>query len=249
MNKAQIINSIFYPRPSGIPKDEKDHLINTSDDKIIGSRFFLNNKNFPTIIFFHGNAELAQEYDDIANYYKRFDLNFIVVDYQGYGLSTGAPNIENLHCDANTAFLYIKDYLNRNKYIGKIFIMGRSLGSASAFEIINQHSDKIDGCIIESGFATEYPLLALMGINSDDINFSLEDGFMNPEKNKNYRGRLFIIHADLDDIIPFSQAELILLESPSSDKELYRVNGANHNNILMIAREEYFKKIQEFAYK
>ena len=127
--------------------------------------------------------------------------------------------------------------------------MGRSLGSASAFEIINQHNDKIDGCIIESGFATEYPLLALMGIDSEDINFSLEDGFMNLEKNKNYRGRLFIIHADLDDIIPFSQAELILLESPSSDKELYRVNGANHNNILMIAREEYFKKIQDFTYR
>ena len=127
--------------------------------------------------------------------------------------------------------------------------MGRSLGSASAFEIINKHSDKIDGCIIESGFATEYPLLTLMGINSEDINFSLEDGFMNLEKIKNYTGRLFIIHADLDDIVPFSQAELILLESPSSDKELYRVNGANHNNILKIAREEYFKKIQDFIYK
>ena len=127
--------------------------------------------------------------------------------------------------------------------------MGRSLGSAAAAHIIDNNSNSIDGCIIESGFATEYPLLALMGINSEDINFSLEDGFMNLEKIKNYTGRLFIIHADLDDIIPFSQAELILLESPSSDKELYRVNGANHNNILMIAREEYFKKIQDFTYK
>ena len=109
------------------------------------------------------------------------------MDYQGYGLSSGVPNIENLHCDANTAFLYIKDYLNRNKYIGKIFIMGRSLGSASAFEIINQHSDKIDGCIIESGFATEIPLLSLMNINPEDIDFKLEDGFQNLSKFKNYK--------------------------------------------------------------
>ena len=249
MNKKELINSIFYPRTSGMPKDEKDHLINTSDDKIIGSRFFLHNKNFPTIIFFHGNAELAQEYDDIANYYKRFDLNFIVVDYQGYGLSTGTPNIDNLHYDANTAFLYIKNYLEKNSYIGKIFIMGRSLGSASAFEIINKNANEIDGCIIESGFVTEYPLLNLMNINPEDIDFSLEDGFMNLEKIKNYKKKLLIIHADLDDIVPISQAELMLLESPSIDKELYRVNGANHNNILMIAREEYFKKIQGFIYK
>ena len=68
---------------------------------------------------------------------------------------------------------------------------------------------------------------------------------MNLEKIKNYKGALFLIHADLDDIIPFSEAELMLLESPSSDKALYKINGANHNNILMIAREEYFKKIQD----
>ena len=45
--------------------------------------------------------------------------------------------------------------------------MGRSLGSASACEIIDNYSNNIDGCIIESGFATEYSLLALMNINPD----------------------------------------------------------------------------------
>jgi len=52
MNKKDLINSIFYPRTSNIPEDEKDHLINTSDNEIIGSRFFLNDRSFPTIIFF-----------------------------------------------------------------------------------------------------------------------------------------------------------------------------------------------------
>ena len=115
-------------------------LVHVGDGETIGARFFLSNRDFPTIIFFHGNAELAQEYDDIANYYNRFNINFIVVDYQGYGLSTGTPTKENLHQDANTAFIYIKEYLEKNKYEGKIVIMGRSLGSASAFEIINNHS-------------------------------------------------------------------------------------------------------------
>ena len=248
MNKEQIINSIFYPRNSHISKDEKDHLIDTSDGEKVGIRFFLQNKNFPTILFFHGNAELAQEYDDIATYYNRFDLNFIVSDYRGYGLSTGTPSKDNLHADAKTAFIYLKDYLINNQYTDKIYIMGRSLGSASAFEILNNFSDSIKGCIIESGFATEYSLLNLLGINPDDINFSLEDGFMNLDKLKNYIGDLLIIHSDLDDIIPFSQAELMLLESPSNNKEIYRVNGANHNNIILMAREEYFKKIKSFIY-
>ena len=145
MNKIQIINSIFYPRPSNKEKDEKDHLINVSDGEIIGSRFFLQDTNYSTVIFFHGNAELAQEYDDIANYYNHFKINFIVVDYQGYGLSTGKPNMENLQNDANIAFVYIQDYLKKNKYVGEKFIMGRSLGCASAFEIINNYKNTIDG--------------------------------------------------------------------------------------------------------
>ena len=111
MNKNDLLNSIFYPRKSNMSKNDKDFLIKTSDGEIVGARLFLKNVNFNTIIFYHGNAELAQEYDDIASYYNRYDLNFIVIDYRGYGLSTGSPSLNNLHEDANNTFLKIKEYL------------------------------------------------------------------------------------------------------------------------------------------
>ena len=60
-----------------------------------------------------------------------------------------------------------------------------------------------------------------MRISPKDINFTLEDGFENLKKIKKYNKPLFIIHADLDDIIPFSQAELLLLESSSLNKDLF----------------------------
>jgi esterase/lipase len=50
----------------------------------------------------------------------------------------------------------------------------------------------------------------------------------------------------MDDIIPFSQADLIYIKSTSTEKDMYKVTGANHNNILSIAREEYFKRIKKF---
>ena len=37
MNKEQIINSIFYPRDSHISKDEKDHVLDTSDGEKVGT--------------------------------------------------------------------------------------------------------------------------------------------------------------------------------------------------------------------
>ena len=128
----------------------------------------------------------------------------------------------------------------------KIIIMGRSLGSASAAHTIHKNQDIIDGCVIESGFATEIPLLKLYNIDPDTIGFKLTDGFENLRKFKQYSKPLYVIHADLDTIIPFSQAEIIILENKSKMKDLFRVSGADHNNIFHIAREDYFSNIKKF---
>ena len=246
MHSNQLINSIFYPRKHN-NKDAKDILINVEDNNSIAIRCFMKDKRYPTIIFFHGNAEICKDYDDIASYYNQHKINIIVSDYRGYGLSSGQPNKDNLHKDSLTVFDFTFEYLKKNKYNLNLIPMGRSLGSASVSHIIKHRESKIKGCIIESGFATEYPLLNLMNINPEDISFSLKDGFENLDKLKSYSKALLVIHADLDNIVPFSQAELIMIECKSNTKELFKVEGANHNNILMYARDEYFIKIQSFV--
>ena len=243
-----ILGNIFYPRKSFLEPDEKDVLISVQDDIQVGVRLFLVDKEWPTILYFHGNAELAQEYDSIASMYNNFQLNIIVADYRGYGLSGGTPNKNNLHEDAIKIFDYLSDYLKHEKYHLPLVVMGRSLGSASVSEIISKREESIGKCIIESGFATEYPLLRLMNINPKEINYSLEDGFGNLSKLKKFKKPLYIIHADMDDIIPFSEAELIIKESESNQKDLLRVSGANHNNIIATINKLYFQKIKDFIY-
>ena len=246
MNKIDIINSIFYPRKSFLKADIKDMKIAVSNEVQVGIRLFLVDENWPTILYFHGNAELAQEYNQIAKFYNEQDINFVVSDYRGYGLSTGLPNIENLHSDAVKIFDYILSYLKNNNYSNRIVIMGRSLGSASACEIISKREKNIDKCIIESGFATEYPLLDLMNITPESIDYSIDDGFQNLSKLKKYKKPILFIHADMDNIIPINEAELMLKESGSKSKELLVATEANHNNIIMVLGDKYFKKISKF---
>lgn len=245
ISKDSLINSIFYTRTT-TSKDENDHLVEVEDNISVGVRLYFKDKTFNNILFFHGNAELAHEYSDIASFFHSFNLNLIVADYRGYGLSGGVPTKDNLQTDSIIIFDYIKDYLNKNNFYQKLYVMGRSLGSASAAHIVNNREDQLDGCIIESGFATEYCLLELMNIDPNDISFSLVDGFDNLKKFKKYKKPLLIIHADLDDIIPISQADMLLVESGSAIKDMFKVDGANHNNIIMMAREEYFMKIRDF---
>ena len=89
---------------------------------------FLSSKNNPTILFFHGNAELAQEYDEIGEIYNQHNMNFIVSDYRGYGLSNGDPTKDNLHADSLIIFDYIKKFLHDNNYNSHYFSYGKIIG-------------------------------------------------------------------------------------------------------------------------
>ena len=245
-DREELLNSIFFPRPSFKDKDDKDHLVDVQEGIEVGIRFFLNDKSFPNILFFHGNAELSQEYDDIAEYYNSNECNFIVADYRGYGLSSGSPSKDNLHPDSNKIFSYVRKFLEENNYNGKMIVMGRSLGSASACEIISNHEKEIDGCIIESGFGTELPLMRILALSPSDVEYNPKDGFENLRKLVSYSKPILIIHADLDDIIPVDEARTMYKEVGSEKKELWVIEGANHNNILMHTQINYFKKIKSF---
>ncbi len=58
---------------------------------------------------------------------------------------------------------YAREWLTDGGYGGRLIIMGRSLGSASALELAAAYGDAIDGLIIDSGFAHTVPLLRRLG--------------------------------------------------------------------------------------
>ena len=98
-------------------------------------------------------------------------------------------------------------------------IMGRSLGSAAALELISKYPNQIDGLIIESGFAFALPLLKLLGIDLEKIGLAT-DGFDNADKIKKYNKPTLIIHAEFDHIIPFSDGEALFRNSADKSKKM-----------------------------
>jgi len=247
--KNKILNSIFYPRKTDIKITENDHIINVEENISIGLSFYLNDTANFNLLFFHGNAELAQEYREIGTIFNQYGINLIVSDYRGYGLSTGKPTINNLKTDSHKIFKYVYSYLKDNNYTKQICLMGRSLGCASVIDILSNLEYDIFGCIIESGFATEYSLFNLLGYDHKNINFNLSDGFENLKKIKKCKKPLLVIHAENDHIIPYSEGEKLFKSSISKKKELFKVERANHNNIIMTMQKEYFSLISNFLSK
>ena len=250
-DRPEILMMLFHPRPewpiSEGDTEAKDILIPVERDVVVGGRLHLSGKSNPNILFFHGNGEIVADYDDLGRLYVRDDMNFLPVDYRGYGRSTGTPTITNMIRDAHVIFDHVLGWLSENGYEGPLIAMGRSLGSASALELTAHYGNQIDGLVIESGFAQANPLLQLLGIDMKVLGLREEEGFSNLEKIRRFAKPTLIIHAEQDHIIPFSEGQALYEASPAREKRFLMIPGANHNDIFLRGMGEYMGGVKELS--
>lgn len=250
LDQPEILIFLFHPRreeytpPS--TENNRDIVIPVEDDITIAARFHLAGKSAPNILFFHGNGEIVSDYNDLGPIYVKKGINFLPVDYRGYGKSTGTPTVAAMMKDCHAIFAYVQNWLKNNDYTGPMIVMGRSLGSASALELGANYQDRIDGLIIESGFAYLVPLLKLLGINVKHLGISENLYFHNIDKIKTFKKPTLIIHAENDHIIPFSDGKSLYQASPNPKKRLLMIPGANHNDILLVGFQDYMEAIKDF---
>ena len=83
---------------------------------------------------------------------KSLNCNVLIIDYRGYGHSTGEPNEEGLHRDAIATMEHClnDDEIDANR----LFIFGRSLGGAVAVRLAMEHSNRFKGVIVENTFTS-----------------------------------------------------------------------------------------------
>jgi fermentation-respiration switch protein FrsA (DUF1100 family) len=250
-DRPEILRYLFYPRPewnmSFSANGYTPLAIPVDKDVVVGAAFHESSPTAPNILFFHGNGEIVSDYNEIAPFYTDRGLNFIPVDYRGYGRSTGTPSVGALMKDSHTIFAYLKDWLKNNGYTGPFILMGRSLGSAPALELAKHYHDEVDGLIIESGFAHIEPLLALMGLDMRMLGIENDPVFQNLEKVSEFRKPTLVIHSQYDHIIVPAEGRALYEASPARQKRLLMIAGANHNNIFMAGMGEYMNAVTWLA--
>ena len=251
LDRPEILRFLFHPRGEyrGVekPPNATDVLIPVEDSVVIGGRFHVAQQASPNLLFFHGNGEIVADYDEMGPLYNRMGINFLAVDYRGYGRSTGSPTITAMMRDCHEIFEFSVKWLKDKGCAGPLIAIGRSLGSASALELASHYRDRMSGLIIESGFAFAAPLLRLLGINPDALGSEEEQGFRNLDKIRTWDKPALIIHAELDQIIPFSEGEALYHACPSSEKTLLKIPFADHNDIFVRGLREYLSEVAALA--
>ena len=246
-DKPEICRVLFYPRreraePQGVGPERL--MIPVENDVTVGGRFHLARQESPTILFFHGNGEIAADYDDIGVIYRGMGINFLPVDYRGYGLSSGKPTVTAMMRDSHTVIAYALAWLIKRGFTGPLIVMGRSLGSAPALEIAFHNAQRIAGLIIESGFARTLPLLNLLGIHDPELTEAA--GPQNLEKIRRVQTPTLIIHAEFDHIIPFAEGKDLYEASGAREKKFLEIPGADHNTVFFQGMKQYLDAIGTF---
>jgi fermentation-respiration switch protein FrsA (DUF1100 family) len=253
LDRPEVLSVLFHPRAdvdnAPLPPPSQKVMIPVERDVAVGGCFHVGDPAGTNILFFHGNGEIASDYDELGPLYSRMGINFLAVDYRGYGRSTGHPTVSAMMKDCHVVLDWVVGWLGDHGHSGRLAVMGRSLGSASALELAHSKQSLIAGLIVESGFAHAAPLLRLLGISPEAIGFREEHGFGNLEKMASWDKPTLVIHAEYDHIIPFPEGQAIFNACPAAEKALLKVPGANHNDIFVRALPDYLAAVNALAQK
>jgi uncharacterized protein len=175
------------------------------------------------VFFLHGNVGNLVSWTTGVDFYRRVNYDLFIVDYRGYGKSTG--HIENeaqLHADARAAYDAMAP-LYRDK---PIVIYGRSLGTALAASLARDVQPRL--LVLVSPFSS----LAASAAHAYPwapgwvLKYPLRtDAIIGDVKSP-----ILLIHGSEDKLIPLSHSERLkaLARSPV---ELLVVPGAGHSDI------------------
>lgn len=113
-----------------------------------------------TMLMFHGNAGNIGHRVPIARMFvQRMGCSVLMLEYRGYGLSTGSPDETGLMIDAQTAYDYLRKRAETRD--NDIVVYGQSLGGAVSIQLVakNQNDTKLVGMVLENTFLSMRKLI------------------------------------------------------------------------------------------
>lgn len=190
----------------------------------------------PLVLYFGGNAEEVSWMLEFGSVFAGWDLG--LMNYRGYGLSSGSPTERALLGDA----LAIYDHFIHRPNIdpARVVLIGRSLGSGVASYLASQRP--VQGMLLITPFdsITEvaqdfYPFLP--------VRLMLGDLYNSAALAPKLTVPLRMIVADRDEVIAARHSER-LFTLWAGPKERVTMAGAGHNDLQNY--REYWQAIREF---
>jgi abhydrolase domain-containing protein 17 len=188
-----------------------------------------------TLLFSHGNAEDIGQDLPILSEYRDSGFAVLAYDYNGYGTTSGHPSEKVTYANVQGVYNFATQQLHIPA--DHIIAMGRSLGSAVALELAVHN--RVAGLVIEAPFLTAFRVLTRVPV----LPF---DKFSNVSKIRKLNYPVLIIHGRVDSVVPFWHGERLFAMAHEPKRALW-IDGADHNDAMIVAPTMYLKALRGFA--
>lgn len=175
------------------------------------------------VLYFHGNSRSIKGWSRYAKDFYRYNYDVVLVDYRGFGKSTGKRSEAMMLKDMQ----FVYDTLAVQYHEHHIIVYGRSLGSGFAAKIASDNTPRyliLDAPYYSFKKVVErfLPFLPLRML----LRFHLRtDKWI-----KHVNCHTYIIHGTKDWLIPISNSEKLQAINPKKIT-LVRIEGGGHNNL------------------
>jgi fermentation-respiration switch protein FrsA (DUF1100 family) len=226
---------IFQPRPSSYRDGPEFLKLKAEDGNTITAVYVHNPTAKFTILLSHGNAEDLGDDRDWHEQLREAGFSVFAYDYEGYGTSEGTPTEGRAYQDEMAAYSYLVATLKTPP--DRIIAFGKSVGTGPATYIAAR--EPVAGLILQSPFTSTFRVMTHFAILP-------VDRFPNYKIIRTVHCPVLIIHGTVDSVIPFWHGKE-LYELANEPKSYLWVDGANHNDLEVVAGDRYIKALQAFA--
>lgn len=193
-----------------------------------------------TVIVFHGNAGTADDRDYYLPPLQGLGYRVILAEYPGYGGRRGKLGEQPFVADARETHRMAVEM-----YREPIYLLGESLGCGVAAAVACDASSTIAGIVLITPWNTllavardHYPYLP--------VGLFMKDRYDNGENLKGFRGRIAVVGAERDEVVPLRHARELFDRLPE-DKRMWIIEGAGHNDWILRMDMPKWQEIMDFA--
>lgn len=220
-------------KPEKLPKDfqfdyenqeTKEYNLETRDGAVInGLRFFPKGESRGVVLYLKGNSKSIKGWGKFAVDFTRHGYNVLMVDYRGFGKSTGRRSQKAIKRDLQLVYDKLKEMTTEDR----IILYGRSLGSGFAAKLASMNHPKM--LILDAPY---YSLTKVTARYAPFMPLSLLMKYPLPTYKwlKYVQCPIHIIHGTHDKLIPYKTSIKLSQVNPSLTK-LHMVIGGGHKNL------------------
>ncbi|WP_406682882.1 lysophospholipase [Seonamhaeicola sp. MEBiC1930] len=202
----------------------KEYNLETRDGAVINGLLFKpKGESKGVVLYLKGNSKSIKGWGKFAVDFTRHGYNVLMIDYRGFGKSTGRRSQKAIKRDLQVIYNKLKEKTTEDR----IVLYGRSLGSGFAAKLASMNHPKM--LILDAPY---YSLTKVAARYAPFMPLSLLIKYPLPTYKwlKYVQCPIHIIHGTNDKLIPYKTSVKLSKVNPKNTK-LHTVIGGGHKNL------------------